>query len=186
MTTIDERQIGGSRWRDLSACREVADPEIFFPISKNETEKIAQAKAICASCPVQLRCLAIATDYGIYGGLTEDERRSKRRQARARQETRSCNRCGKVIPRREGDSDTSYRHRKLCDRYCPGDTAKTAAVLEVEHLLDLGLDKREIATSLAITPGAVDVRCRRAGRRDLLTRLATGTSRHARTRQGAA
>ena len=44
-----------------------------------------RAKSICAACPVRQRCLeyAIAADerYGIWGGLTKDERRTVRRIA---------------------------------------------------------------------------------------------------------
>ena len=52
--------------------------------------QIAAAKSICAACPVLAQCLDFALearqDYGVWGGLTEDERRSLRRsrQRRAR------------------------------------------------------------------------------------------------------
>ena len=50
--------------------------------------KIADAKAVCAQCPVLALCrdyglTAGRHEWGIWGGLTEDERRSRRRQGAA-------------------------------------------------------------------------------------------------------
>jgi WhiB family redox-sensing transcriptional regulator len=75
-------------WQAWAACRG-ADTNLFFP--QGETgeaeEQIAQAKAICARCPVRLACLdyAITTrqEYGVWGGATEAERRSIRRRRQA-------------------------------------------------------------------------------------------------------
>ena len=67
-------------WRQEAACRGV-DPAVFFPDTE---EDAGPAKAICASCPVRMRCLdyALSTrqDDGIWGGLTETERRRARRR----------------------------------------------------------------------------------------------------------
>ncbi len=80
------------RWRRGAACRNM-DTELFFP--RGETgvplEQTVAAKAVCAGCPVRTACLefAMATrqEYGIFGGLTEQERRTlARRRARARRE----------------------------------------------------------------------------------------------------
>jgi hypothetical protein len=66
-------------WRDHGACRG-EDPDLFHPGGTTGTwaNDIAAAKAICARCPVIDACLAWALDtredYGIFGGLTEDER----------------------------------------------------------------------------------------------------------------
>lgn len=52
------------------------DPEAFFPEKGGSTR---EAKRVCAVCPVQAECLdyAIANNerYGIWGGLSERERR---------------------------------------------------------------------------------------------------------------
>lgn len=72
-------------------CRD-ADPEIFFPIgeiSRSDKEQIKEAKAICNSCPAQEACLSVALkrpeEFGIWGGLTEYERKAlKRRNERAK------------------------------------------------------------------------------------------------------
>ena len=77
-------------WRHRSACRD-EDPELFFPIGNTGPAlmQIEEAKAVCRRCPVMDTCLARALesgqDAGVWGGLSEDERRAlKRRNARNR------------------------------------------------------------------------------------------------------
>ncbi|WP_298182693.1 WhiB family transcriptional regulator [Saccharomonospora sp.] len=79
-------------WRHHAACRD-EDPELFFPVSDMGpgAQQTAQAKAVCARCPVREECLRYALDngldYGIFGGLTERERRDLlRRNRRGRAE----------------------------------------------------------------------------------------------------
>lgn len=59
-------------WAELSICE--PDDTTWFPDQRQEE----QAKAICRSCPVMNECgeYAIANDerYGVWGGLTEDDR----------------------------------------------------------------------------------------------------------------
>lgn len=68
-----------------AACRDEGDPEIFFPLNGWDS-MTPLALAICASCPIQLDCgdYALITGQvdGIWGGLTEDDRRSIRRRDR--------------------------------------------------------------------------------------------------------
>ena len=65
---------------DLAACKD-EDAELFFPISDvgPGARQTAQAKAVCARCPVRAECLGYALDsgldHGIFGGTTADERR---------------------------------------------------------------------------------------------------------------
>jgi WhiB family transcriptional regulator, redox-sensing transcriptional regulator len=79
-----DRLGAGVSWRLAAACRS-ADPELFFPVSESgrALEQIAEAKAICAGCPVQRHCLAFALrtrqTHGIWGGRTELERHHVRR-----------------------------------------------------------------------------------------------------------
>jgi hypothetical protein len=74
-------------WRDQSACRG-DDPSLFFPNGDSGPWLLAieQAKAICRSCPVLEACAQWAADerveYGIFGGLTEQERAANRRAHR--------------------------------------------------------------------------------------------------------
>jgi len=69
-------------WRQRAACRGV-DPDIFYPVSDDDAE---EAKAICASCPVRQSCLEYSLSArereGVWGGLTERERRRIVRQHR--------------------------------------------------------------------------------------------------------
>lgn len=77
-------------WRHRAACL-TEDPELFFPIGNSgpAIAQIEQAKRVCNRCEVSDVCLkwALETgqDAGVWGGLSEDERRSlKRRTAKAR------------------------------------------------------------------------------------------------------
>src|SRR5690606_7322155 len=77
-------------WRDKAACLTV-DPELFFPVGNTgpAVDQIEKAKTVCGRCTVSEQCLQYALetnqDSGVWGGLSEDERRAlKRRAARAR------------------------------------------------------------------------------------------------------
>lgn len=85
-------------WRDDALCRQV-DPELFFTAGRSDAsrnrEQIRQAKSVCHLCPVASQCLAwaLATsqEYGVWGGLSEEERRplaASRRPSSTTQETR--------------------------------------------------------------------------------------------------
>ena len=74
-------------WRDHAACRD-EDPELFFPVGTSGPAllQIAEAKAVCRRCPVSSECLKWALtsgqDAGVWGCMSEDERRAlKRRNA---------------------------------------------------------------------------------------------------------
>lgn len=70
-------------WREAAQCART-DPEVFYP-EKGHSPKAA--KRICANCAVISECLthAISTNerYGVWGGLTETERRVITRQVSA-------------------------------------------------------------------------------------------------------
>ena len=73
-------------WRHDAACRE-ADPELFFPDDTRPVRaQVKAAKLICRGCPVSATCLSWALasgqQAGIWGGLTEDERRGLHRRGR--------------------------------------------------------------------------------------------------------
>ena len=73
-------------WRGDAACSGV-NSDLFFPATEDESAT-AQAKEICAECPVQEACLqyALATNQsaGVWGGLDEGDRRRLRRRIRDR------------------------------------------------------------------------------------------------------
>lgn len=70
-------------WRDDAECR-VEDPEMFFPTGSETAaqDRIRQAKAVCARCPVTAECLTWALemglDNGVFGGFSADDRRALR------------------------------------------------------------------------------------------------------------
>ena len=72
-------------WHDYAACRG-ENPELFFPIGTSDpaVRQLKQAKAVCAGCAVQSVCLEWAMlagiDHGVWGGLSEDERRTLKRR----------------------------------------------------------------------------------------------------------
>jgi WhiB family redox-sensing transcriptional regulator len=77
-------------WRHHAVCRE-EDPEPFFRIGNTGPPLLQseEAKAVSRRCPVMQQCLQWALgcgqDSGVWGGLSEDERRAmKRRAARNR------------------------------------------------------------------------------------------------------
>ena len=68
-------------WHQHALCSQ-PDPEAFFPEKGGSTR---EAKRVCSSCTVRAECLeyALANDerFGIWGGLSERERRKLKRQA---------------------------------------------------------------------------------------------------------
>jgi WhiB family redox-sensing transcriptional regulator len=74
-------------WVHRARCKD-EDPELFFPIGTTgpAATQIEQAKAICMQCEVRAQCLewALATgqDAGVWGGMSEEERRAHRRARR--------------------------------------------------------------------------------------------------------
>ena len=76
------------RWQERANCLGV-DPDLFFPERGASTR---EAKSVCRGCDVRLECLEYALGhgekFGIWGGLSERERRRVRRErAIARRKT---------------------------------------------------------------------------------------------------
>ena len=67
-------------WQERANCLGV-DPDLFFPERGASTK---EAKAVCGGCEVKAECLEYALrhgeKFGIWGGLSERERRRVRRQ----------------------------------------------------------------------------------------------------------
>ena len=93
-TPSSMRLPGSSRWVDRAAAMEVwasglctqVDPEVFFP-ENGRADTSRTAKAICGRCPVRQLCLDtfdLVVTHGVIGGLTERERRDRRRDPRRR------------------------------------------------------------------------------------------------------
>ncbi len=68
-------------WAEHAKCLQ-AEPDIFFPDKGGSTR---EAKRICALCEVRQECLEYALEhderFGIWGGLSERERRKLKRLA---------------------------------------------------------------------------------------------------------
>jgi WhiB family redox-sensing transcriptional regulator len=68
-------------WQERALCAQT-DPEAFFPEKGGSTR---EAKRICAGCDVRAECLEYALTFderfGIWGGLSERERRRLKRGA---------------------------------------------------------------------------------------------------------
>nr|WP_283234660.1 WhiB family transcriptional regulator [Candidatus Protofrankia californiensis] len=68
-------------WQERALCAQT-DPEAFFPEKGGSTR---EAKRICSGCEVRSQCLEYALEkderFGIWGGMSERERRRLRRQA---------------------------------------------------------------------------------------------------------
>jgi WhiB family transcriptional regulator, redox-sensing transcriptional regulator len=72
-------------WRHRAACRD-EDPELFFPIGTTGPAllQIEDAKSVCRRCTVAEDCLnwslETSQEAGVWGGLSEDERRALQRR----------------------------------------------------------------------------------------------------------
>lgn len=76
---FESAPVADEKWQDRALCAQT-DPEAFFPEKGGSTR---EAKKICQRCPVRAECLeyALAHDerFGIWGGLSERERRRLKR-----------------------------------------------------------------------------------------------------------
>ena len=70
-----------TEWMQDGLCREV-DADLFFPDGVGNAVRYGndRARTVCSNCTVRVECLefALATDqrFGVWGGLSEDERRA--------------------------------------------------------------------------------------------------------------
>jgi WhiB family redox-sensing transcriptional regulator len=68
-------------WIAGAVCAQT-DPEVFHP---DKGLSARDARQVCVGCPVRVECLAYAMDnderFGVWGGLSERQRRELRRQA---------------------------------------------------------------------------------------------------------
>lgn len=122
-------------WMDQGLCAQT-DPETWFP---EKGGSVREAKAICATCPVVAECLdyALARQerFGIWGGLSERERR--RLKAAPNADPRPCRRsdCTETIPA------TAHASKRYHDIDC----ANRAR----EDFIIAGLDQDRILTAYA-------------------------------------
>lgn len=77
--------LDGTSWRSQAACKGLPN-ELFFPEQGDSQRRTRAAKKVCWVCPVREQCLDYALEtgsrWGIWGGMTEKERRNARRRRR--------------------------------------------------------------------------------------------------------
>ena len=68
-------------WQRSGACRDLGPESFFHPEGERgpaRRNRASAAKSVCAACPVWRQCrehaLAVREPYGVWGGLTEEER----------------------------------------------------------------------------------------------------------------
>lgn len=119
-------------WRDDALCAETGGGDkIWFAYNPHvHADDIATAKQICALCPVTAECLEYALvngeNYGIWGGMTAQERTDLRRK-----------RCLPPPPPPEtwhGTDAGARRHQRLGQKPCP-DCAQAARLARREQRL---------------------------------------------------
>lgn len=70
-------------WKSRAACSGYPN-SLFFPTTETSASRVERAVSICKVCPVTEECLEYAFETnqraGIWGGTTEDERKSLRRK----------------------------------------------------------------------------------------------------------
>jgi WhiB family transcriptional regulator, redox-sensing transcriptional regulator len=69
------------QWQHLGACKDLPSEFFFHPDGERgarRRNREIRAKAVCSTCPVLQQCrkhaLSIQEPYGIWGGLSEDDR----------------------------------------------------------------------------------------------------------------
>lgn len=72
-------------WQERGACRNADDTLFFHPEGESgaaKQQRISAAKEVCAGCSVLAQCrdyaLAVGEPFGIWGGMSEDEREAAR------------------------------------------------------------------------------------------------------------
>lgn len=114
-------------WRTRVACAD-EDPELFHPVGTSGAAllQIAEAKAVCGRCPVMDQCrawaLAAGSDaaYGVWGGLSEDERKSVALRRHARTEEMLDEQCRRAT----GSSRPELARQLLAEGHAVEDVAR--------------------------------------------------------------
>lgn len=118
---------GGDDWRKDAACRpgRNVNPEWFFNDRRGIDAVVfdVAAKRVCGRCEVVEECLKFAMEsgeaFGVFGGLTPDERKSMRTRPR----TVLRDTCRKDLHRMEGDNVGWSSGGRFC-RACRAESMK--------------------------------------------------------------
>jgi WhiB family redox-sensing transcriptional regulator len=146
-------------WRHRAACR-TEDPELFFPVGNTGPAllQITKAKAVCFRCPVASACLSWALDNrqdaGVWGGMSEDERRAltRRRTALSRIQNATegeSDADGSADPVRPGSAELPV-DVELCIAGRLEKPGRDVLLLAMRHLLALGWTRTKVSQTLHI------------------------------------
>jgi WhiB family redox-sensing transcriptional regulator len=73
------RKLGRTGWMDHAACADPALADRMDDIFGDEKTQMDYAATVCKDCPVRETCHEYAVrnrfDHGVFGGLTEEQRR---------------------------------------------------------------------------------------------------------------
>ena len=130
-------------WRDIAACRDHPEPELWYPLGHKSRLDLAietEAKAICAGCPVMAECLADADDWGIRAGLNEDERRALKRRNQPYEVRRR-------LPAPHGTNAAAKAHYRVGEKPCSACNAARALADRIRK------ERKEYARRGSIAPG---------------------------------
>lgn len=133
MRELEQLLHPGAVWQDSAVCAQIGG-DIWHP---ERGTSMKEAKGICADCPVRRQCLQHAIDhderFGIWGGLSERERRRLKAADQTPSDTGLC-----------GTSQGYQRHRYRNEQACAECRAATR------------LRSRD---SRALKPPTIDVSC---------------------------
>jgi WhiB family redox-sensing transcriptional regulator len=166
-TTYDPAE----HWSARAACLD-EDGDLFFAVDGERSDtrpfREATAKAVCRACPVKADCLADALEHrhvGIWGGLTDEERKPLHAAATVAADPLDDGLCGGPGGR--------IRHVRagtpIC-RACLDHETRTrnASFLRTwaraEPLLARGMNPEQVATELGVSPNTIE-RAERTARR---------------------
>lgn len=149
-------------WLATAPCKD--DPEAMFPGTLDH--EIENAKAYCRRCPAVDRCLqwALETrqDHGVWGGLTEDERRNlNRRTARGTHKPR-----GPKLPHPTSLRELFDRHTQPQEdehllwsgAKCPDFRTRQYTPNQIAFILDRGYEPNGTVHRLCVVKGCVQAR----------------------------
>lgn len=122
-------------WMVHANCRGV-DPDLFFPVIG---EELRPARRVCSECAVREECLEYALTvgerFGVWGGLSERERRKERRRRTAGELEEARKRVEReAAARYQRRTRTTTRAARVTDPVGDG----PAGVLDVLYILERG------------------------------------------------
>lgn len=147
-------------WRERALCAQT-DPEAFFPEKGGSTR---EAKKVCSGCEVRAECLEYALDrderFGIWGGLSERQRRKIKRQRgadaqqQAAETTLPCSICQEHKPVSEFPKPRSTNTTNA--RICKDCVAAKSRRITVSQLAEIR-ERRAADESMATVAAAYGV-----------------------------